>query len=139
MKADSYAELGKLFSATFDVVRFLNSIGWLIENTGVDPLIILTVSKFYPIMREWEKSLRDSTQASTLAKLERFFSNQLALQQSVEAGRPTQASSQPKLTNPKTHVFTTLEQNNSPKPKPCVNCRELHQLHKCANSRPCQL
>lgn len=78
-KSDSYSELCKLFSNTFDTVGFLRSLGRSVENTEVDLLVFLTVFKFdLTTQGEWEKSLGDSTRASTLNDLQRFFRDQLS-------------------------------------------------------------
>ena len=136
MKPESYAELRRLSSSSFEVLSSLESVDRPLEKGGSDLFLYVMVLKFDPTTRkDWENLLGNSQDPASIQELKKFVDTQLAVLESIRNTQPVVNSSTSKPSNSvKSHATVTPKENND-KSWVCPMCSENHPLYHCPNFR----
>ena len=79
MKTESFAELKRLYSGTFDCFNLLESLERSVESNGSDIFVHLAVSRFdVSTRKDWEKLQGNTCDPPTIDQLRNFFQDQMA-------------------------------------------------------------
>jgi hypothetical protein len=126
MKADTAAELSRVYHAVSAAVNAQTSIGRPIESHGMDLFHHLVVDLFDARTRlEWESSLAGSTEPPKHETLINFMSNRILTLNAVKATNSARTSSEASK-SVKNHTGSGAESSR------CILCTERHPINRCA-------